>query len=75
MRKGLVILGVVLLLLGLAALLHPNFTYSKRDEVMKVGPIQATVEKQESVQVPVGVAALLLIAGIGLVVIGAQVKR
>ncbi|MBZ5703440.1 MAG: DUF3185 domain-containing protein [Acidobacteriia bacterium] len=75
MRKGLVILGVVLLLLGLAALLHPNITYSKRDEVMKVGPIQATVEKQESVQVPVGVAALLLIAGIGLVVIGAQVKR
>jgi len=75
MRKGLVILGVVLLLLGLAALLHPNITYSKRDEVMKVGPIQATVEKQESVQVPVGVAALLLIAGIGLVVIGAQVKH
>jgi len=75
MRKGLVILGVVLLLLGLAALLHPNITYSKRDEVMKVGPIQATVEKQETVQVPVGVAALLLIAGIGLVVIGAQVKR
>ncbi|MBZ5542028.1 MAG: DUF3185 domain-containing protein [Acidobacteriia bacterium] len=75
MRKGLVILGVVLLLLGLAALLHPNITYSKRDEVMKVGPIQATVEKQENVQVPVGVAALLLIAGIGLVVIGAQVKR
>ena len=75
MRKGLVILGVVLLLLGLGALLHPNITYNKHDEVMKVGPIQATVEKQESVEVPVGVAALLLIAGIGLVVLGSQVKR
>jgi uncharacterized membrane protein HdeD (DUF308 family) len=74
MRKGLVILGVILLLLGLVALIHPNFTYNKRDEVMKVGPVQATVEKQESVQVPVGVAALLLIAGLGLLVIGSQVK-
>jgi hypothetical protein len=74
MRKGLVILGVILLLLGFVALIHPNFTYNKRDEVMKVGPVQATVEKQQSVQVPVGVAALLLIAGLGLVVIGSQVK-
>ena len=75
MRKGLVILGVVLLLLGLGALLHPNITYNKHEDVMKVGPIQATVEKQESVEVPVGVAALLLIAGIGLVVLGSQVKK
>jgi uncharacterized membrane protein YczE len=75
MRKGLTILGVVLLLAGIAALIHPNFTYTKHDEVMKVGPIEAKVEKQETVQVPTGVAVLLVVAGLGLVVLGSQVKR
>ncbi len=75
MRRGLVALGVILLLLGLVAVLHPNFTYNKKDEVMKVGPVEATVEKRESVQVPLGVAVLLLIAGLGLTVIGIQAKK
>jgi hypothetical protein len=75
MKKGLLILGVVLLILGVAALLHPNIHYNKKDEVLKVGAISATVEHQDSIEVPTGVAALVLIAGLGLVVLGSQIKK
>jgi len=75
MRKLLLILGAVLLLAGVAALIHPTFTYTKKDEVLKIGTIQATVKRQESVQIPTGVAALVVIAGLGLAVIGFQLKK
>jgi hypothetical protein len=75
MRKLLLILGVVLLLAGIAAAIHPSFTYTRKDEVLKIGTVQATVERRDSVQVPIGLAALVSAAGIGLVVISFQLKK
>ena len=75
MRKLLPILGVVLLLAGAVALVHPNFTYTKKEEVLKIGTIQATVQRQESVQIPTGAAALVAIGGLGLGAIGFRLKK
>lgn len=75
MKKTLIAIGTVLLLLGIAALVHPNFTYTRKDEVLKIGNIQATVQRQESVQIPTGVAVMVVIAGLGLGVIGFRVKK
>ena len=75
MKKGLIILGVILLILGLVAIIHPNFTYKKKEQVMKVGPIETNVEHSDSIQVPMGVSILLLIAGLGIVVMGSQIKK
>lgn len=75
MRKLLLILGAVLLLAGAVALIHPGFTYTKKDEVLKIGTIQATVQRQESVQIPTGVAVLGLVAGLGLGVVGFRMKK
>ncbi|MGA2482479.1 MAG: hypothetical protein ABSF92_05125 [Candidatus Acidiferrales bacterium] len=75
MTKLLLVLGAVLLLAGVAALIHPTFTYTKKDEVLKIGTIQATVQRQESVQIPTGVAVLGVIAGLGLAVISFQLKK
>ena len=75
MRKLLPILGVVLLLAGAVALVHPNFTYTKKEEVLKIGTIQATVQRQESIQIPTGAAALVAIGGLGLGAIGFRLKK
>ena len=75
MKKWLIVLGVVLLILGVAAIVHPDINYSKKEEVLKVGPVQANVEREDTFHVPAGVSVLLLVAGLGLVVIGAQVKK
>ena len=75
MKKSLIVLGVVLLVLGVIGLAHPVFQYNRHEEVLKVGPLQTTVEKEESVEVPRLVSGLVAFAGLGIFVLGLQGRR
>jgi hypothetical protein len=65
------IAGVLLIVLGLLGLLYGGFSYNRDATAVKLGPIELSVKKKETVNVPVwaGVAAvaagglLLLFAG------------
>jgi uncharacterized membrane protein HdeD (DUF308 family) len=75
MRRFVIVLGVILLVLGVIGLVHPNFNYHQQEEVAKLGPIKATVDKEKTAQIPATVSITLLLAGIGLVVFGPRMKR
>jgi hypothetical protein len=75
MKRFFVILGVILLVLGVVGLVHPVFTYHQQEEVAKIGPVKATVNEEKTVQVPAAVSILLLVAGLGLVVLGPGMKQ
>jgi len=64
--KPVMWVGVILIVLGAVALGYRTFSYSSEETVLQVGPLEATVEQQEQVTVP-------LWAGIGLIVVGALV--
>ncbi len=74
MKRFVIILGVLLLVLGVIGLVHPSFTYHQQEEVAKVGPIKATMDEEKTAQIPAAVSITLLIAGIGLVVLGPRMK-
>jgi hypothetical protein len=74
MKRLAIILGVILLVLGVIGLVHPIFTYHQREEVAKIGPIQATVNEEKTVEIPAAVSIVLLAAGIGLV-LGPRMKQ
>ena len=74
MKRTLVIVGVVLILLGIAAVLHPTYTYHQQQQVAKIGAFQATVDEEKTVQIPVAATAALLVAGLALVLIGSKSK-
>ena len=74
MRRALMIIGVVLLLLGIAAVLHPTYTYHQQQQVAKIGSFQATLDEEKNAQIPVAATAAVLIAGLALVLIGARMK-
>jgi hypothetical protein len=74
MKRFVVAIGIILAILGLVALIHPDFDYHKREEVAKIGPVTATVEKPETVRVPPVAAAGLLIGGAVLIVLGPRIK-
>jgi Flp pilus assembly protein CpaB len=74
MKRLLIILGVILLVLGVAGLVHPTFSYHQQEEVAKFGPVRATVDQQKTVEVPAAVSILLLVGGIGLVLLGPRMK-
>jgi len=75
MRRFVIVLGVVLLVLGVIGLVHPNFNYHQQEEVAKLGPIKATVDEEKTAQIPATVSITLLLAGIGLVVFGPRMKQ
>jgi len=64
------ILGVILIVLGLAGLAWGGFTYTTREKVVDIGPIHATRDQTHTVLLPPFVGAVALIGGIVLLVAG-----
>ena len=63
-------MGIVLVVLGVAAFVIRQFTYTDREEILDIGPIEATAETREEVYVPLWVGGGLLAAGVILVAVG-----
>lgn len=61
-------LGIVLVVLGLAALLFGGLSWTRRDTVVDAGPVEITRDKREGVAIPPVVGGILLVAGVGLLV-------
>jgi hypothetical protein len=60
--------GIILAILGLATLVFNGFSYTKKEKVVDIGPIKINADKQESVSWPTYTGAIVLTAGIGLVI-------
>ena len=72
--KPITIVGIVLILGGVAALVFGGITYSKNETVLDVGGLQLEAKTKESVPIPQIPAILAAIAGVGLVLVGARSK-
>jgi len=72
MKRFILVTGILLMLAGAVGLAHPHFTYNKTEEVAKLGPVQANVTQEKTIEIPVAVSILLLAAGVGLTVFGTK---
>ncbi len=70
--KPLVVIGVVLIVLGLAALALPALHYTTKETVVDIGPLKAQVEREKSIPVPPALGGAAVLAGLVLVIIGAR---
>ena len=66
--KGLAILGVLLILGGIALLVGPSFTTEKK--VIDAGPLQVSKDEEHKLPVSPIAGAVAVAAGIALVVAG-----
>ncbi|HWA30267.1 MAG TPA: hypothetical protein VG867_04190 [Rhizomicrobium sp.] len=64
------ILGVVLIVLGIAGLVIGHFSYTETKPVLKAGPLEVNSQEEHHVSIPTIGSIVLLIAGAGLVVAG-----
>jgi uncharacterized membrane protein HdeD (DUF308 family) len=74
-NRSVMILGVVLIVLGVLALAYQGITYTKREKILDVGPLQATADREKTIPLPPLVGGLALAGGIALVIIGAVKSR
>jgi uncharacterized membrane protein HdeD (DUF308 family) len=67
--KPMAIAGVLLLVLGVLALAYQGITYTSRETVVDIGPIQATAERQKTLPLPPVVGAAAVVGGVLLLVV------
>lgn len=70
--KPVTLLGAVLIVLGLAALAYQGITYTTREKVIDIGPLEATAERQKTIPLPPILGIVAVAAGVALVVVGAR---
>ena len=68
----LVILGILVAGLGLAALVRPELRMPAKHEELLIGPMKVPVETRRIVQVPPVVGGVIIVCGAGLVLFGAR---
>ena len=65
--KAPTLAGIVLIVLAVIAFSYQGITYTKREKVLDIGPIQATAEKKETIPLPPILGAIALVGGVALV--------
>ncbi|MEO8076751.1 MAG: DUF3185 domain-containing protein [Acidobacteriota bacterium] len=64
--------GIVLIVLGAAALVYQGLTYSSRETILDIGPIHATADRQKTVPLPPIVGAAAVAGGVVLLIAGVR---
>ena len=70
--KPKIILAIILIALGIAAFAYQGITYTTREKVVDLGPIQVTAEKTKTFPLPPIVGAIAIVGGIVLLVMGSK---
>lgn len=70
--KTLTMVGVVLIVIGLAALAYQGVSYTKRETVLDIGPLHATADRQKTLPIPPIVGVVAVAGGVMLLLAGAR---
>jgi len=61
-------IGIVLIVLGILGLIYQGVTYTSREKVIDIGPIEATAETEKNMPIPPIASGAALLVGLVLVV-------
>jgi hypothetical protein len=70
--KPKIMIAVILIALGIAVFAYQGITYTTREKVVDIGPIQVTSEKTKTFPLPPIIGAIALVGGIVLLVMGTR---
>jgi hypothetical protein len=70
--KIITAIGIGLIVIGVVALIYQGITYTTREKVLEVGPVEVTAERRKTIPLPPVLGGLALAGGIVLVVVGTR---
>ena len=68
--RSTVIIGILLIVIGIVSLSYQGITYTKREKVIDLGPIEASKETKKTIPLPPILGVLALGSGAALVLFG-----
>jgi len=68
--KTTTVFAIILIAVGIIALAYQGFTYTTREKVVDIGPLQVTTEKTKTLPLPPIVGMVALAGGVVLLVTG-----
>ncbi|HEY0300423.1 MAG TPA: hypothetical protein VGC36_03780 [Rhizomicrobium sp.] len=68
--RGLTLIGILLVVLGVGALLFGHFSYTETKPLVDAGPIHINTQEDHTVWIPTIAGIVVLLAGVGLVFAG-----
>ncbi len=72
--KPIVLIGIALVVLGVIALIYHGITYTTHEQVLKIGPLEATREVKKTIPLPPILGGAALVGGIVLIFVGSRKK-
>jgi hypothetical protein len=70
--RPIALIGIALIVFGLAALAYQGITYTSRETVIDIGPIHATADRQKTLPLPPIVGGVAVVGGVLLLIAGAR---
>ena len=70
--KTYTLIGIILIVIGIIALAYQGITYTTREKVVDIGPIQMTADKTKTIPLPPILGGIALVGGIVLLVAGGK---
>lgn len=64
------VFSIILIIIGIFAFSYQGFTYSTREKVIDIGPLDVSVTKKKTIPIPPIIGGIALIGGIVLMTIG-----
>ena len=71
-RTPLIAIGIILILLGASALVWQKVSYTARETVVEVGPVNITAETKKTVPLPPILGGMAIAGGVVLIIVGAK---
>ena len=70
--KTYTLIGIILIVIGIIAFTYQGITYTTREKVIDIGPIQMTADKTKTIPLPPILGGFALVGGIVLLVAGGK---
>jgi hypothetical protein len=70
--KTYTLAGIILIVIGIVAFAYQGITYTTREKVVDLGPIQVSADKTKTIPLPPIVGGIALVGGIVLLVMGSK---
>jgi hypothetical protein len=70
--KPSLVIGILLIVAGVASFAYQGITYTTRENVVDIGPIHMTADKTKTIPLTPVVGAIAIVGGIVLVVMGSK---